>query len=117
MGPGRNAAGASRRATELALRELRPWLTARFGDRLSDLALFGSHARGEGREDSDVDVLVVVDDLSSSEATEIAHFCGDLAGTYDAVISPFALSSGRWRELHDRELLIAREIDRDRVSL
>lgn len=104
-------------ATERALRELRLWLDGRFAERLADVALFGSYARGEAHEESDVDVLVVVDGLTPEEATAIAHFCGDLVTTYDVVLSPLVLSTHRWRELHDRELLIAREIDRDRVPL
>ncbi len=39
---------------------LRDRLDALYGDRLVRLVLFGSHARGEAREDSDIDVLVVL---------------------------------------------------------
>ena len=38
----------------VALRDL-------YGDRLRQIVLFGSHARGEAREESDVDVLVVLE--------------------------------------------------------
>jgi predicted nucleotidyltransferase len=43
-----------------ALDELRDELRALYGDRLAHTVLFGSHARGEARPDSDVDVLVVL---------------------------------------------------------
>jgi predicted nucleotidyltransferase len=42
------------------LRDLRAGLDALYGERLARLVLFGSHARGDAREDSDVDVLVVL---------------------------------------------------------
>lgn len=38
-----------------ALEELRTWLEGRFGPRLREVVLFGSRARGEGNEDSDLD--------------------------------------------------------------
>ena len=41
------------------LKKAKPELVWRYG--LKRLALFGSYARGEQREDSDVDILVEVD--------------------------------------------------------
>ena len=43
-----------------ALAELQHELHELYGDRLARTVLFGSHARGEARADSDVDVLVVL---------------------------------------------------------
>jgi predicted nucleotidyltransferase len=43
------------------LRALRAELEALYGDRLADLVLYGSYARGEAHEASDVDVLVVLE--------------------------------------------------------
>jgi predicted nucleotidyltransferase len=37
------------------------------------VVLFGSFARGEAREDSDVDVLVLVKELSQAEARVVAY--------------------------------------------
>src|SRR5579883_1383968 len=47
-----------------ALSRFRAVLAERFGARLREVVLYGSHARGTATEDSDVDVLVVVDDLT-----------------------------------------------------
>ena len=47
-------------------------LRSRFGSRLHGIVLFGSWARGEAHEDSDVDVLVLVDRLTSIEAWDAA---------------------------------------------
>jgi predicted nucleotidyltransferase len=41
------------------LREAVDKLSAALGDRLLGVVLYGSHARGEAREDSDVDLLVI----------------------------------------------------------
>jgi len=42
------------------LAELRPRLEALYGDRLVKMVLYGSHARGDARRWSDIDVLVVL---------------------------------------------------------
>jgi uncharacterized protein len=43
------------------LQEIRPRLAAVFNDRLRDVVLYGSEARGEARPDSDLDLLVVLE--------------------------------------------------------
>ena len=45
------------------LAEYRKRLVAKFGQRLLELKLFGSYARGTARADSDVDVAVVLDQI------------------------------------------------------
>ncbi len=42
-------------------------ISERFGDRTRELVLFGSYARGEAHDESDVDLLLVVDDLTEAE--------------------------------------------------
>ncbi len=44
----------------LLLDRLRPRLAALYGDRLERLVLYGSHARGDARPDSDVDIAVLL---------------------------------------------------------
>ncbi len=106
-----------RAAERLALDRLVSWLRSRFAARVRELTLFGSRARGEGHEDSDVDVLIAVDDVTDAEAREVAYFCGDLLTDHDVIVSPLVLATARLAELRRRERLIDREIDRDGVSL
>ncbi|AEK72751.1 Nucleotidyltransferase [Thermococcus sp. 4557] len=49
-----------REELEKILNEVKSRLQEILGDDLAEVILFGSYARGEAREDSDVDVLVVV---------------------------------------------------------
>ena len=48
-------------AVQAALTEAREALHDLYGARLLRLVLYGSHARGEAHDESDVDVLVVLD--------------------------------------------------------
>lgn len=93
------------------------WVRLRFGDRVRALALFGSRARGDGDESSDVDILVVVEALTGAERREIGNQSGDAVTDYDVIVAPFAMSSERWEHLRARERLIAREIERDQIPL
>ncbi len=47
---------------ERILKEIKRHLKGRYGDGIRKVILYGSYARGEATEDSDVDVMVVVDD-------------------------------------------------------
>lgn len=77
-----------------ALAEARARLAEIYGPRLARVVLYGSHARGDARPDSDVDVLVVLDGEVEAYA-EIKRTGGlalDLLVQYDADISmqPFS---------------------------
>jgi predicted nucleotidyltransferase len=84
---------------------------------LRELTLFGSRARGEGDEDSDLDVAIVVDGLTGQEGREMGWLVGDLLTAYDVIVSPFAVSIAYMEDLRSRERLIAAEIARDGVPL
>ena len=97
-----------------ASREL---LRARFGDRLTAMLLFGSHARGDAHEESDVDVLVLVEGLTYSEWSDtIADFV-DTTITYQVDLAPLVMSSERWSSLRAQERALVTELDRDGVAL
>lgn len=46
-------------------------LKAEFGDRLRFVGLQGSRARGEAREDSDIDLVVLLDRVSADKRQEL----------------------------------------------
>ncbi|MBN2195453.1 MAG: nucleotidyltransferase domain-containing protein [Polyangiaceae bacterium] len=92
-------------------------MRSRFGARVEHLVLFGSEARGEAQEESDVDIAVVVAGLTSSEAREMDDVTGDLLSEFDVLVVPFAPSSEHAARLSRRKRLILREIERDGVAL
>lgn len=61
-----------------------------FGNKLNSIILFGSYARGDFDEESDVDILVLVD-LSANELSNyrasVDSLCGKLLLEYGIVIS------------------------------
>jgi len=65
--------------------ELRTGLTAIYGPRLKGVYLYGSHARGQAGNESDLDVLVILD--------HIPHYSLEVNRT-SALISSLSLQSG-----------------------
>lgn len=96
------------------VRELHTQLDVVYGDRLKGVYLYGSYARGDAREDSDIDVAVVlagkVNRAEETRATVevFSEMC--LKGHY--LIVPFFLSEDEYRE---RPLAIFRSIAREGV--
>ena len=103
--------------TTAAVTEFSARLRGVFGPRLAQLVLFGSQARGEATADSDVDILVVIDKLRSSDAREIDAIVGDILTREDVLLSPLVLSAVRFDELRARERRLVAEIDREGVPL
>ena len=58
------------------INRLKVYLVDKYGDRIKDVILYGSHARGESTEDSDIDILILVDD--SLNHSEVRESVGDL---------------------------------------
>lgn len=103
----------------VALERFRQLARSRFGDRLQELTVFGSRARGDAREDSDVDILVVVDQLSESERDEVFDLAwrAAMAGEEYVVLAPIPYSSERAAESRRLEKRLMREIDAQGIRL
>lgn len=104
-------------ATKAAVAEFSARVRSVFGPRLVRLVLFGSQARGAATEDSDVDVLVVIDQLTSVDGQEIDAIVGDILTRADVLLSPLVLSSARFDELRARERRLVAEIDREGIPV
>jgi len=96
------------------LQQLRAGLEAQYGDRLDQVLLYGSQARGDAGPESDVDVLVVlegeVNPLSEIHATEF--LVADLSLENDLVILCVFMSELEFIEGDDPFL---RNVRRDAV--
>jgi predicted nucleotidyltransferase len=88
------------------LAELKRGLQEIYGDRLRAVVLFGSQARGEATEDSDVDVAVVLDDFENAidevDRMDAAFWPPSLA--HDLLLTAVPIRERDWRQ-SDRLLL------------
>ncbi|MEN6425807.1 MAG: nucleotidyltransferase domain-containing protein [Phycisphaerales bacterium] len=71
------------------LDQVKAYLHERYGDAIKRVILFGSHARGEATENSDVDVLVLVD--RSLNPRDVDNSLGDML--YDMLMDEGELVS------------------------
>jgi len=82
------------------VRELHNHLDAIYGDRLKGVYLYGSYARGDAREDSDIDVAVVlageVDGWKERE--KIGDFVSDICLREDCLIMTMFIAEADFRE-------------------
>lgn len=98
-----------------ALVGLQSELDARFGSRVRRVCLFGSWARGQASEDSDVDVAIVIDALTPEESRAVYSIAADVQQRVDLAFSPTVMSTERYEQTV-RCGGIGREIERDGVS-
>lgn len=87
------------------------------GRHVQRLILFGSVVRGEAHADSDIDLLVLVDDLNQTLREAISGLATDaMAATdYRELLSAIPMTLEHWRQLQQGGALLAREVARDGV--
>ena len=80
------------------LRDLRERLTDLYGDRLRDVIVYGSVARGEATPESDVDVLVVLDGPVDrfEENRRIASIAVAINASYGEFVTPLVVAKDRF---------------------
>ncbi len=90
---------------------LKDRLQVLYGDRLKGLYLFGSHARHEADEESDVDVLVVLDRVGnySQEIDRTGQMISALSLEHGVTISRVFATEQRWLEDQTMFFLNVRE--------
>jgi antitoxin ChpS len=90
----------SRLKVQEALHAFTDAVTRREGDRFQSAILFGSHARGDDRPESDVDVAVILTELPASlidTKLALADIAYDVLLDTGVLIQPLPLSEDEWR--------------------
>ena len=86
-------------AVRRVLAELQTELVALYGARLRGVYLFGSYARHEQDEESDLDVLVVLSNVDryANEVARTGQLVSDLSLSFEVSISLVFLPESGWR--------------------
>jgi len=79
--------------------ELKVGLDGVYGDRLKGLYLYGSYARGEEDTESDLDILVVLEqfDHYAAEVDRTAELNSELSLKYGMTVSQVFVRESEWR--------------------
>lgn len=93
------------------LGELNRRLATLYGERLRGVYLFGSYARNEANEESDVDVLIVLDRLDnySGEIDKTSELTSELSLEYAISLSRVFATEEQWRNGQTNFFLNLRE--------
>jgi predicted nucleotidyltransferase len=104
------------KAAALALvDELKSRVQARVQGRLKRAVLFGSYARGTVSEDSDIDVLLLFENLTSQDKDVVAEESAALIIRDQIVLSPISIDQVEYARLLDRELIFALDVEREGI--
>jgi predicted nucleotidyltransferase len=89
----------------------------RFGERLEQVRVFGSYARGEAHEESDLDVLVVVRDLDRAEKLAALEQAAEVALGKGIALNALVMNASEHARLLSLQTRLVLDIAREGVSL
>lgn len=104
-------------ANPVILEELKRTLKSLLGDQLLNVILFGSMARGDSYDESDIDVAVIVRRLTRKLKNQIFDEVADLELQHHTPLSVLVLSEEEFNDLKKRERRIALDIEREGIPL
>jgi len=85
----------------IILDELRAKVSDLFGKQLESVVLYGSHARGDARTDSDIDILIVLlDDFDYFQmVNKVSFLTSEISLKYEVVISSAFITKEEFDQL------------------
>jgi len=99
------------------LRELKRSLESFLGDQLVSMVLYGSMARGDYHDASDIDVAIIVRGLTRRLKGQILDEVARLELEHHRPLSVLVFSDEEFNHLKRRERRIALDIEREGISL
>lgn len=82
-----------------------------------EIRLFGSRARGQGDIESDLDLLVLIENLDEKLKVAIWDAAYKVFDATEILVSPLVLSRSQFERLRQRERLIVQDIESEGVRL
>jgi hypothetical protein len=102
---------------ESAVLEFLDLLQRHHPERVLKTMLFGSKARGDSRQWSDIDILIGVDQDDWRLSHAISNIAADVSLKYDVLIGPRVIGEKRWERMKKFRFGLYRNIVADGVPL
>ena len=100
-----------------AVREFIAAVRSAYGDKIQRAALFGSKVRGDWTKDSDIDMLLIVEDDSWAFRKAIIGIDSDIELKYDVLLDVRVISAARWQYMANIQAGLYQNITRDAVPI
>ena len=80
------------------MKELKQGLVRIYGDKLKDLYLYGSYARGDYRQGSDVDVMILLSDYKNywEEINRTSELIQNVSLDHNILVSRIFMTEEKW---------------------
>jgi predicted nucleotidyltransferase len=104
-------------AEQHALKHFKTALESLLTDNLVSLRLFGSRARGEGTDESDLDVLVVLRRKDRTICRRIVEEALEVDLVYDTNLAPTILSAKEYQQDREYRTPFYLNVKRESISL
>jgi predicted nucleotidyltransferase len=88
-----------------------------FGENLVEVYLFGSKARGDFHADSDIDLLVILEQIDAESRWQVRATAANFSLDYDVLFNTHLYDKARWDKIVQYEDTLWREVERDGISL
>ena len=102
---------------QLALKRFKEAVTKALGNELVELKLFGSKARGDAREDSDIDVLVITNSGNWRLRDVVYRIVNNILLDDDINISPKVIGKEDYKRLYEKGYPFVKNVIRDGVVI
>ncbi len=88
-----------------------------YSEKIQRVALFGSKARGDSTQYSDIDILLIVSDDTWNFRQAFSVIISDIALKYDVLLDVRVISAARWQYLAEIQAGLYQNISKDAVAL
>ncbi|MDQ1317454.1 MAG: uncharacterized protein QG588_1106 [Candidatus Poribacteria bacterium] len=102
---------------QLALKKFKEAVTKALGNEFVELKLFGSKARGDAREDSDIDVLVITNSGNWRLSDVVYHIVTDILLDDEIDISPKVIGKEDYKRLYEKGYPFVKDVIRDGIVI
>jgi predicted nucleotidyltransferase len=102
---------------QLALKKFKEAVTKALGNELVELTLFGSKARGDAREDSDIDVLVITNSGNWRLRDVVYGIVTDILLDDDVIVSPRVIGKEDYKRLYEKGYPFVKNVIRDGIAI
>ena len=100
-----------------AIKALIARLRERFSGRILQTILFGSKARGDDQAESDIDILLVVNEEDWPLRQEISTLAARVSLEHDVLLDPRVIGRERWERMKQRRFGLYQNIAAEGIPL